>query len=174
MPASTENDPSSSQSSDGMALFLYSLMQRLMQVPPRHMHCYENNIAIVASCKSLQSLNLLLTGPDLFSLKLDVIDSFNKYPKKILFVYFFCLFLFFCYVFLTLTIEARVKILDTVIRSRLSSISPSPSPSLVPLAMKSNRENGASRNENGVASDVDLSAVASKLDNYRASDISNR
>lgn len=92
MPTGAENDPSSSQSSDGMALFLYSLMQQLMQRPPRHMHCYENNITIVASCKSLQSLNPLLTGPDLFSLKLDINDSFNKY-----------LILLFFYIYLSLT-----------------------------------------------------------------------
>jgi hypothetical protein len=80
VPAAAENDPTGNQTSDGMALFLYALMQRLMKHPLRHMHCYENNIAIVASCKNLQSINPLLTGPDLFSLKLDINDSFNKYP----------------------------------------------------------------------------------------------
>jgi hypothetical protein len=60
--------------------------------------------------------------------------------------------------------EARVKILDIVIRSRLSSISTSHAP----LAMEASE---STITENGIASDVDLFAVASKLDNYRASDI---
>eukprot|EP00026_Physarum_polycephalum_P000498 Phypoly_transcript_00499.p1 GENE.Phypoly_transcript_00499~~Phypoly_transcript_00499.p1 ORF type:complete len:1191 (-),score=146.73 Phypoly_transcript_00499:406-3978(-) len=144
VPAALENDPSSGQYSDGMALYLCSLMQNLMQKPPCHVHCYENNIAVVASCKSLQSLNPLLTGPNLFSLKLDITDSFNK--------------------------DARLKILNMVLRSRLSAISPS----LATLTLERNElnsENSIYRSENGISSDVDLRSVASKLDNYRASDI---
>lgn len=83
-PAVPENDPSvnpgTGQSSDGMALFLCGLMQQLLKHPLKNMHCYENNVVVVASCKSMSSLNPILTGPDLFSLKMDVGEALTKYP----------------------------------------------------------------------------------------------
>lgn len=64
-----------------------------------------------------------------------------------------------------MTTEARVKILEIVTRIRLSTISP-----FLPLTIGSSASESA-RAENSIASNVDLFTVASKLDNYRSSDI---